>query len=117
MARISSGLACACSISQAIRSTRTVVFPVPAPARTSAGPQTCSMAACCFGLGMNFSLTKRPECIMRKEGEDGNGENQKVEENREGIGSSGDPVIGLSEPTEDKLSQSKCFDSQSPMAK
>src|SRR5439155_19552685 len=32
-----------------MRRIRTVVFPVPAPARTSIGPGTCSMATCCCG--------------------------------------------------------------------
>src|SRR6185312_3531579 len=57
IARISSGRACCCSISQAIRSTSTVVLPVPAPASTSMGPETCSIASFCLGLGMKESRT------------------------------------------------------------
>src|SRR6185437_5102651 len=41
---------------RAIRWMRTVVLPVPAPATTSIGPETCSMACCCCGSGRMRSL-------------------------------------------------------------
>src|SRR5258708_6816970 len=66
MARISSGLACPCSMSHAIRSTRTVVFPVPAPASTSIGPWTCSIASCCFGLGENLPAMMPAQALCEK---------------------------------------------------
>src|SRR5438874_13181920 len=47
MARISSSWARPPRMSRAIRSTSTVVLPVPAPARTSMGPRSCPMAWSC----------------------------------------------------------------------
>src|SRR5581483_9264242 len=39
-----------------MRRMRTVVFPVPAPASTSMGPLTCSIASRCCGSGWNLEL-------------------------------------------------------------
>src|SRR5580700_11764000 len=41
-----------------MRCASTVVLPVPAPATTSIGPCTCSMAVCCSRVGMNWPLFK-----------------------------------------------------------
>src|SRR5947209_16478768 len=77
MARISSGSACLFSIRKAMRSVKTEVLPVPAPASTSIGPVVCSIACFCLGLGMKDLDTigqgkNHLSGIMRKISEPGN---------------------------------------------
>src|ERR1051325_11677021 len=71
MQRISSGLVWSSAISLATRCARTVVFPVPAPATTSMGPCTWSMAT--FWRWLGTKLTSR---IMLHAAQRNNGENR-----------------------------------------
>src|SRR5450432_918001 len=50
-----------------MRRMSTVVFPVPAPATTSMGPVTCSMACCCCGSGWMEALGFDFETAIERE--------------------------------------------------
>src|SRR3954453_22215946 len=50
-----------------MRRMRTVVLPVPAPASTSIGPLTCSIASRCCGSGWNLELEAPLETAIEEE--------------------------------------------------